>query len=226
MCVGQLGSLLPHVVVPSILAAFLIPEWHLTGAQAGLLAGSGAAGYMLTVPVLATLTDRIDARKILIAGSAVSALGTLLFGLFATGLWSGAFFNAIAGIGFAGAYMPGLKALTDRLAPGDSSRAITLYTSSFSFGVGLSFLVSQLVAEAWGWRAAFLVTALGPAGDAVGLPAAAAGRRQSPRRAACWISRRCSATPTRWASSSAMARIASSSTASAPGWSRSGPLWR
>ena len=162
MCLGQLGSLLPHVVVPSILAAFLIPEWQLSGAQAGLLAGSGAAGYMLAVPVLATLTDRIDARKILIAGSAVSALGTLLFGLFATGLWSGALFNAIAGIGFAGAYMPGLKALTDRLAPGDSSRAITFYTSSFSFGVGLSFLVSQLVAESFGWRSAFYVTALGP----------------------------------------------------------------
>src|SRR6478609_4331973 len=162
MCLGQLGSLLPHVVVPSILAAFLIPEWHLSGARAGLLAGSGAAGYMLTVPLLATLTDRIDARKILIAGSALSALGTLLFGMFATGLWSGALFNAIAGVGFAGAYMPGLKALTDRLAPGDSSRAITLYTSSFSFGVGLSFLVSQLVAEAWGWRNAFFVTAAGP----------------------------------------------------------------
>jgi predicted MFS family arabinose efflux permease len=162
MCMGQLGSLLPHVVVPSILAAFLIPEWHLTGAQAGLLAGSGAAGYMVTVPVLATLTDRKDARKILIAGSALSALGTLLFGLFASGLWSGAFFNAVAGVGFAGAYMPGLNALTDRLAPGDSSRAVTLYTSSFSFGVGLSFLVAQLVAEHWGWRTAFFVTAVGP----------------------------------------------------------------
>jgi predicted MFS family arabinose efflux permease len=162
MCVGQLGSLLPHVVVPSILAAFLIPEWHLSGAQAGLLAGSGAAGYMLTVPVLATLTDRIDARKILMAGSALSALGTLLFGIFASGLWSGSAFNAVAGVGFAGAYMPGLKALTDRLAPGDSSRAVTLYTSSFSLGVGLSFLVAQLVAEGWGWRTAFLVTAIGP----------------------------------------------------------------
>src|SRR3954467_763847 len=162
MCVAQLGSLLPHVVVPSILAAFLIPEWHLSGAQAGLLAGSGAAGYMLTVPVLATLTDRVDARKILMAGSALSALGTLLFGMFACGLWSGALFNAVAGVGFAGAYMPGLKALTDRLAPGDSSRAVTLYTSSFSFGVGLSFLVSQLVAASFGWRTAFLVTAIGP----------------------------------------------------------------
>jgi predicted MFS family arabinose efflux permease len=162
MCMGQLGSLLPHVVVPALLAAFLIPEWHLSGAQAGLLSGSGAAGYMLAVPLLATLTDRIDARKILIAGSAVSAFGTVLFGLFATGLWSGALFNAIAGIGFAGAYMPGLKALTDRLGPGDSSRAVTLYTSSFSLGVGFSFLVAQLVAENLGWRAAFLITAIGP----------------------------------------------------------------
>lgn len=162
MCIGQLGSLLPHVVIPAILAGFLIPEWHLTGSQAGLLSGSGAAGYMLAVPVLSTLTDRIDARRILIAGSALSAFGTLLFGLFATGLWSGAFFNAIAGVGFAGAYMPGLKALTDRLAPGDSSRAVTLYTSSFSLGVGLSFLVGQLVAEHFGWRVAFFVTAAGP----------------------------------------------------------------
>lgn len=162
MCAGQLGSLLPHVVVPAILAGYLIPEWDLSGAQAGLLSGSGAAGYMLAVPLLATLTDRIDARNILIAGSAVSAFGTILFGLFATGLWTGALCNAIAGIGFAGAYMPGLKAMTDRLAPGDSSRAVTLYTSSFSVGVGLSFLVSQLVAESLGWRAAFFVTAIGP----------------------------------------------------------------
>jgi len=162
MCVGQLGSLLPHVVVPALLASFLIPEWHLSGAQAGLLAGSGAAGYMLAVPVLATLTDRIDARKILIAGSAVSTLGTVLFGLLAIGLWSGALCNAIAGIGFAGAYMPGLKALTDRLEPGDSSRAVTFYTSSFSVGVGLSFAVSQFVAENLGWRAGFLITAAGP----------------------------------------------------------------
>jgi predicted MFS family arabinose efflux permease len=162
MCLGQLGSLLPHVVVPSILAQFLIPDWHLSGAEAGLLAGSYAGGYMLAVPVLASLTDRIDARAILIAGSAVSALATLLFGIFAQGLWSGAVLWSIAGVGFAGAYMPGLKALTDRLAPGDSSRAVTLYTSSFSFGVGLSFLVSQLVAERLGWRPAFYVTAIGP----------------------------------------------------------------
>ena len=39
------------------------------------------------------------------------------------------------------------RVLTDRLPAGDVSRSVTLYTSSFSVGVGLSFLVSQLVAD-------------------------------------------------------------------------------
>jgi hypothetical protein len=58
--------------------------------------------------------------------------------------------------------MPGLKALADRLPTGDTSRSVTLYTASFSVGVGFSFLVSQLVANGFGWRAAFFVTGAGP----------------------------------------------------------------
>ncbi|MDQ8730787.1 MFS transporter [Bradyrhizobium sp. LHD-71] len=162
MCVGQVGNLLPHVVVPAIMAQHLMSPWQLSGGEAGLMASGYAFGYMLAVPVLATLTDRIDARLILLCGSALSALATVAFGLFAVGLWSATALWSIAGIGFAGAYMPGLKALTDRLPAGDTSRAVTLYTSSFSFGVGLSFLVSQLAADAFGWRSAFFITGIGP----------------------------------------------------------------
>jgi predicted MFS family arabinose efflux permease len=162
MCIGQVGNLLPHVVVPAIMAQHLIPLWHLSAAQAGLMASAYAVGYMLSVPVLTALTDRFDARKILFAGSLVSGLGTIAFGLFADGLTSAIVLWGIAGAGFGSAYMPGLKALTDRLPPGDASRSVTLYTSSFSVGVGLSFLVSQLVADRFGWRTAFLVTGLGP----------------------------------------------------------------
>jgi predicted MFS family arabinose efflux permease len=162
MCLGQFGNLLPHVAVPSVMPQHLMPLWNLSGSEAGLMASAFAFGYMLAVPVLTTLTDRIDARGILLVGSAVSALATLAFGALAEGLWSATAIWGIAGIGFAGAYMPGLKALTDRLPPGDVSRSVTLYTSSFSFGVGLSFLMSQLVADQFGWRIAFLVTGLGP----------------------------------------------------------------
>jgi MFS family permease len=116
-----------------------MPLWHLSAGEGGLIASGYAFGYMLAVPVLTTLTDRIDARKILLVGSIVSGLATIGFGLFAQGFWSAIAIWTLAGIGFAGAYMPGLKALTDRLPPGDSSRAVTLYTSSFSFGVGFSF---------------------------------------------------------------------------------------
>lgn len=163
MAAAQLGSLLPHVTLPAVMPGWLIPEWGLTYAEGGLMAASYAAGYMLAVPVLTTLTDRIDARWILFWGSLMSGLATLLFGWLADGLVSALLLWGLAGIGFAGAYMPGLKALTDRLDPGDSSRSVTLYTASFSVGVGLSFLVSQLVAEHFGWRAAFLATGIGPA---------------------------------------------------------------
>ena len=162
MCLGQVGNLLPHVAVPAVMPQHLMPLWSLGGSQAGMMASAFAFGYMLAVPVLTTLTDRIDARSILLVGSAVTALATLAFGQFADGLWSATAIWGLAGIGFAGAYMPGLKALTDRLPAGDVSRSVTLYTSSFSLGVGLSFLVCQLVADQFGWRAAFWVTGLGP----------------------------------------------------------------
>ena len=162
MCVGQVGNLLPHVVVPAVMVSHLIPLWGLSNADAGLMASAYAAGYMLAVPVLSSLTDRMDARLILMWGSLFSAIATVAFGLFADGFASAALLWGLAGIGFAGAYMPGLKALTDRLAPGEASRSVTLYTSSFSIGVGLSFLVSQLVADSLGWRWSFVLTGLGP----------------------------------------------------------------
>ena len=162
MCLGQVGNLLPHVVVPAVMAQYLMPLWGLSAAQAGLMASAYTFGYMLAVPLLTTLTDRIDARHILAVGSALSGLATVMFGLIADHLWSATLIWAIAGMGFAGAYMPGLKALADRLPAGDVSRSVTLYTSSFSIGVGLSFLVAQLVADNSGWREAFYVTGAGP----------------------------------------------------------------
>ena len=134
------------------MAQHLIPQWDLSASQAGLMASAFALGYMLAVPFLTALTDRIGCPPDPADRSAVSGLATFAFGLFADGLWSAIAIWGLAGIGFAGAYMPGLKALVDRLPPGDSSRSITLYTATFSIGVGLSFLIAQLAADALGWR--------------------------------------------------------------------------
>ena len=162
MCIGQIGNLLPHVVVPAVMVQYLIPLWGMTNTQAGLLASAYAAGYMLAVPFLSSLTDRYEARRILLLGSLCSGLSTLAFAFFATSWLTGVFIWGLAGASFAGAYMPGLRALTDRLETADASRSITLYTASYSMGVGFSFLVSQLVADAYGWRWSFGITGLGP----------------------------------------------------------------
>jgi MFS family permease len=225
MCVGQVGNLLPHVVVPAVMAGHLIPQWDLSASQAGLMASAFALGYMLAVPFLTALTDRMDARLILLAGSAVSGLATFSFGLLSQGLWSEVAIWAIAGAGFAGAYMPGLKALVDRLPPGDASRSITLYTATFSIGVGLSFLIAQVTANALGWRIAFYVTALGP----LAMIAACLGMarvKPDPSPASCSTSSQCSAIGRQWASYSATGPTASSSMHFGRGSLRSGPTWR
>src|SRR5262249_44758619 len=46
---------------------------------------------------------------------------SLRFRPFANGLWSATLSGDLVGVGFAGAYMPGLEALMGRLPPGDAS---------------------------------------------------------------------------------------------------------
>src|SRR2546430_12290345 len=99
MCLGQVGSLLPHVVVPAIMAQHLMPLWHLSAAQAGLMASAYAFGYMLAVPGLTTLTDRIDARRGFMVGSAPRGIAPPLFRLVPDGPWSGPLILGFAAIG-------------------------------------------------------------------------------------------------------------------------------
>src|ERR1700753_555789 len=83
MCLGQIGNLLPHVALSANLAQHLMPAWGLSAAGGGLLARGDAVGYTLAGAVLTTLTDRIDARLVLLCRSIVSGLSTIAFGLFA-----------------------------------------------------------------------------------------------------------------------------------------------
>ena len=163
MCIGQVGNLLPHVVVPAVMAQHLMPLWEpqrergrADGERLRARLHAGGAGPDDADRPHGCARD--PARRL--GGERAGDLRLRPVRRWPAGrrlrIWG------LAGIGFAGAYMPGLKALTDRLPPGDTSRSVTLYTASFSFGVGLSFLVAQLAADSLGWRWAFFITALGP----------------------------------------------------------------
>jgi MFS family permease len=106
----QIGAFSLPALLPSFIAA-----WHLTKTEAGSLVGVFFGAYVLAVPVLVALTDRVPARTIYLIGAGLTALSHLGFAFVADGFWSGFVLRAAAGIGWAGAYMPGLKAIADRL---------------------------------------------------------------------------------------------------------------
>jgi len=153
-------AILPLASFPALIPTFTT-EWQLSNTEAGWISGVYFFGYMLTVPFLMSATDRMDARLVYFGGTALSSAATLAFAWLVQGFWSALAWRAIAGIGLAGTYMPGLKVLTDR-SEGGVSRAVAAYTACFSVGSGCSFLLAGSVADAQGWRLAFVACALGP----------------------------------------------------------------
>ena len=167
LCLAHVASMSVFSTYPALLPQ-LQAEWSMSNTGAGFVSGVFFAGYMAAVPVLTALTDRLDARRVYLASSLVAALGSAGFGWLAHGAAGGAFFQLLAGVGLAGMYMPGLRALTDNTQGAAQARAVSFYTASFMFGVSFSLVLASAVAGLTGWRAAFVWSALGPlAGAAI-----------------------------------------------------------
>jgi MFS family permease len=113
MSLGEVGTLLPNFAFAALAPTF-IAAWAMTNTEAGWISGISGLGYMASVPVLMSLTDRLDARRVFLAGAALSTIAHLGFALTAEGFWSALLWRGIGGIGLAGTYMPGLRILTDR----------------------------------------------------------------------------------------------------------------
>jgi len=88
----------------------------------------------------------------------------------------------VLGAGIAATYMPGLRLLSDRISGPNQSRYIAFYTSFFGIGTALSFAIAGLAAPHYGWRAAFLVSALGPLLAALSVALLIRGRRPAGAR--------------------------------------------
>jgi predicted MFS family arabinose efflux permease len=162
VCGAEILGLVGYTIVPALLPQF-IEAWSLTNTQAGWLAGSVSAGYMLAVIPLVGATDRWSARHIYLASSALSALSCFGIAL-CHSLLPALAFRALAGIAMAGMYMPGLQALTQGLGGTVRARIAAWYTSSFTIGASLSFLFGR-VGTLLGWRGAFAAASiLGVAG--------------------------------------------------------------
>ncbi|MBN9542083.1 MAG: MFS transporter [Alphaproteobacteria bacterium] len=164
----------------------LLPQmmqlWSLTNSEAGWITAIFFGTYMVSVPVLVTLTDRIDAKRVYLFGVGCTVIGHLLFGLFAEGFWSAFATRALAGMGWAGTYMTGLKLLADQVDAKMMSRAVTGHAASIGISGAISFLLGDVLASHFGWRSAFMISA-GTAAIAWIAVASVVPRRTPPPRA-------------------------------------------
>jgi len=156
VCAAQVLAQIGAYFWPALLPG-MIPLWSLTNSEAGWITAIFYGAYVAAVPILVTLTDRIDPRRVYLFGVACTVAGHLLFGLLAEGFWSALGLRALAGVGWAGTYMTGLKLLADRVDAKLMSRAVTGHAASIGISGALSFSAAGLLAEFFGWRAAFVV---------------------------------------------------------------------
>jgi predicted MFS family arabinose efflux permease len=158
VCAAQVLVQIGAFFWPALLPG-MIPLWQLSYSEAGWITASFYGAYMVSVPVLVTLTDRVDPKRVYLFGVAATVFGHLMFALFADGFWSALAMRALTGMGWAGTYMTGLKLLADRVDAKMMSRATAGHAASIGISGALSFACGDLIAVAAGWRAAFVAAA-------------------------------------------------------------------
>jgi MFS family permease len=161
MCIAEAFSMTGFAAYTTLLPQ-LQRQWSLSNSEAGLIGGVFFAGYMTAVPLLTSLTDRVDSRRVYVVACLISVAGAAGFSLFAQGVWSALFFQFLIGAGLAGTYMPGLKTLTDQLEGTRQARSTGFYTASFGIGSTISILVCGTLGATYGWPWAFAFGAVGP----------------------------------------------------------------
>ena len=158
VCAAQVLVQIGAFFWPALLPQMRV-RWALGHGEAGEITASFYAAYVLAVPVLVTLTDRVDAKRVYLAGVAMTVAGHALFALAAEGYWSAVAARALTGIGWAGTYMTGLKLLADKVEDKLLARAAAGHAASIGISGALSFACADLLAGWGGWQAAFLAAA-------------------------------------------------------------------
>jgi predicted MFS family arabinose efflux permease len=124
----QIGAFFWPALLPRMVAL-----WGLSYSEAGWITAAFYGAYIVAVPVLVTLTDRVDPKIIYLFGVSLTVAGHALFALTADGFWSAFGARSLTGIGWAGTYMTGLKLLADSVDGKLMSRATAGHAASIAF---------------------------------------------------------------------------------------------
>jgi len=152
-----LSSLLRGVT--AALAPSFVFEFSLEPSELGLLGGSYFLGFALMQLPAGAWLDRYGAKRVLASSLVVAALGSCMFSLAQS-------FSALVvarfacGIGVSACLIAPLTAARLWLTPGKQQQVNLWMLMAGALGLLVATLPTQAVADAFGWRPIFLVTAL------------------------------------------------------------------
>lgn len=161
LCVCEMATMLVFLNYTAVLP-ILQAEWGMRHAEAGLIFSAYQACYLLAVLVLASLTDRMDTRTIYLGSAVWAGVASLAFPFLAQGFRSAVALRAVAGVGLAGTYVPGMRLVAQRFGARRRGLAIACYASAFGLGSAASLVLTGFITRLGGWRLAMGITALGP----------------------------------------------------------------
>jgi predicted MFS family arabinose efflux permease len=145
-----------------VVAAVLEPmgrDLGLSDAQLGWVQPVFIYAYMLAAPVFGVLAERFRRPSLIAAGISLWSLataGAALAGGFPTLLLT----RALVGVGEAAYASLGPALLADCSPESDRARSFTWFYLAIPVGSALGYALGGVAAQAWGWRAAFLVAGL------------------------------------------------------------------
>jgi MFS family permease len=161
MSFGLMVNLVPIATFAAVLPPIAV-AWGLSAGEAGWISGIYFAGYAAAVPILASLTDRIDGRWVFAGSSLLGAASSLVFAECADGFWVAFILRLLGGVALGGVHMPGLKLLAERTAGRSRARGSAVYSSFYTLGAAASFFIAGAADAAFGWRAAFAISGIVP----------------------------------------------------------------
>ena len=139
------------------------------GVSAAMIGASisvfGFARMLLNLPA-GMLSDRFGRRLLLVAGPAITAVGSIL-SAFAGDIWQLLAFRFVAGAGSAMFMTGAITLVTDISTPENRGRMLGLYQGSLLLGVSIGPAIGGLTAELINLRAPFVVVGALAAGCAV-----------------------------------------------------------
>lgn len=164
--IGAMASSTFQLFALAVLAATLRDELDLSRWQIGLLGAGNTAVGALIAPSFGNLTDRIGARRSVVALCLVSALGLLATAL-APVFWVLMLASVVSGLPQGWSNSATNKLIAERLPPGERGTITGLKQSGVQMSIFLAGLTLPTGAELIGWRQTLALYALACLGIAL-----------------------------------------------------------